>query len=44
MEVFNNIMIINDDMFSENSISLLNNQSIDAVITDFPYGTLNKRN
>lgn len=34
----------NCDMFSEKGFSSLKDKSIDAVITDFPYGTLNKRN
>lgn len=45
MDILNkDIMIINDDMFSNKGISSLSNNCIDAVITDFPYGTLNKRN
>ncbi len=38
------IVIINTDMFSDIGLSLLLNNSINAIITDFPYGTLNKRN
>lgn len=31
-------------MFSKDGLSSLDELSIDAIITDFPYGTLNKRN
>jgi site-specific DNA-methyltransferase (adenine-specific) len=36
--------IFNCDMFSENGFDGLIDNSINAIITDFPYGTLNKRN
>lgn len=39
-----NIKIFNCDMFSNDGIYSLYGQSLDALITDFPYGTLNKRN
>lgn len=32
------------DMFSSDGFTSLPNASIDALITDLPYGTLNKRN
>lgn len=38
------IKIVNDDMFSDNGFKSLSENFIDAIITDFPYGTLNKRN
>ncbi len=38
------IEIYNCDMFDECGLPPLKQESIDAVITDFPYGTLNKRN
>ena len=38
------IKIINCDMFDKKALYDIANHSIDAVITDFPYGTLNKRN
>lgn len=46
MEIFEaeNIKIVNCDMFSSFGLENLSEGSIDAVITDFPYGTLNKRN
>lgn len=46
MKVFEagNIKIINCDMFDFEGLSSLKSSSINAVITDFPYGTLNKRN
>lgn len=41
----NRIVIHNCDMFDKNSgLYSLEKGQIDAVITDFPYGTLNKRN
>ena len=45
-EVFEtgNIKIINCDMFSKYGLPAILDNSIDAIITDFPYGTLNKRN
>ncbi|MDD7077539.1 MAG: hypothetical protein PUI42_05350, partial [Lachnospiraceae bacterium] len=39
-----NIQIINCDMFDECGLSSITDCAIDAIITDFPYGTLNKRN
>lgn len=46
VEVFeiNDIKIINCDMFSQEGFSQIADNSIEAIITDFPYGTLNKRN
>lgn len=41
---FENIKIIKGDMFSDQCFNSLLDNSIDAIITDFPYGTLNKRN
>lgn len=38
------IKIINCDMFSPEGFYALGQSSVDAIITDFPYGTLNKRN
>ena len=35
-------MLYNDDMF--NVFKQLEDDSIDLLLTDFPYGTLNKRN
>ena len=40
----NKISIVNCDMFDADGMSSIKDKSIDAVITDFPYGTLNKRN
>ena len=39
-----NIQIINCDMFDECGLPSITDCAIDAIITDFPYGTLNKRN
>ncbi len=39
-----NVRISNCDMFSGEGLYALPEKSIDAIITDFPYGTLNKRN
>jgi len=39
-----NIIIINTDMFDDLGLRNIRDNSIDAIITDFPYGTLNKRN
>jgi site-specific DNA-methyltransferase (adenine-specific) len=36
------IQLINDNMF--NTLKDIDSQSIDLLLTDFPYGTLNKRN
>lgn len=41
---FGNIKIVCGDMFDDCCFSSLKDNEIDAVITDFPYGTLNKRN
>ena len=41
---YKNIKIINGDMFDNICLPSIENHKIDAVITDFPYGTLNKRN
>lgn len=38
------IKIFNCDMFSSDGLISIGDNSIHAVITDFPYGTLNKRN
>ena len=38
------IKLINCDMFSEDGLYSISDKSIHAIITDFPYGTLNKRN
>jgi len=38
------IILINTDMFGAYGLSILAANSIHAIITDFPYGTLNKRN
>lgn len=41
---YGNIKIANCDMFSKLGLFGIDDSSIDAIITDFPYGTLNKRN
>lgn len=41
---FKNIKLLKGDMFAKQCFNSLQNNSIDAIITDFPYGTLNKRN
>ena len=41
---YGNIKIVNCDMFSGLGLFGIDDSSIDAIITDFPYGTLNKRN
>ena len=41
---YKNIKIINCDMFSKDGLYSIKDDSIDAIITDFPYGTLNRRN
>ena len=41
---YKNIKIINCDMFSKEGLYSIKDDSIDAIITDFPYGTLNRRN
>lgn len=38
------IKIFNCDMFSLEGFESISDNSINAIITDFPYGTLNKRN
>lgn len=44
MFVCGDVTLINCDMFSNEGLAKISSASIDAVITDFPYGTLNKRN
>ena len=39
-----NVTLLNCDMFSKKGMPSIEASSIDAIITDFPYGTLNKRN
>ena len=39
-----NIRLVNCDMFSDKGLSAIGNDAVDAIVTDFPYGTLNKRN
>jgi DNA modification methylase len=39
-----NIKIYNCDMFNVFGLQSIKEKEIDAIITDFPYGTLNKRN
>jgi len=41
---YKNIKLIRGDMFNRRCLPAINNEEIDAIITDFPYGTLNKRN
>lgn len=41
---YENIKIANCDMFSEQGFFAIEDSTVDAIITDFPYGTLNKRN
>src|SRR3989344_1329605 len=38
------VIIVNTDMFGELGLGNIGNKTINAIITDFPYGTLNKRN
>ena len=38
------IKLVLTDMFDEGGLPSLSSESVDAIITDFPYGTLNKRN
>jgi len=38
------VHIVNCDMFDANGLISIKDKSINAIITDFPYGTLNKRN
>ena len=43
--IMDSVQLYNCDMFEEGrGLSCIQDSSIDAVITDFPYGTLNKRN
>ena len=45
MFIYKNIKIVNCDMFDKNyGLPSLQANSVNAIITDFPYGTLNKRN
>lgn len=39
-----NVKLLNCDMFESEGFPNIESASIDAIITDFPYGTLNKRN
>lgn len=41
---YNDITLVNCDMFSDSGLKSIIDNSIHAIITDFPYGTLNKRN
>lgn len=41
---YKGIKLVNCDMFDDIGLKSIEESSIDAVITDFPYGTLNKRN
>lgn len=41
---FDSVKLVNCDMFSPEGLYAILNKSVDAIITDFPYGTLNKRN
>lgn len=41
---YQDIKLINCDMFSESGLSSIPDKTVNAIITDFPYGTLNKRN
>lgn len=38
------VQIENCDMFSSSGFSSIKDKTVNAIITDFPYGTLNKRN
>ncbi len=38
------IKLVHCDMFAQNGLAKIADNLIDAIITDFPYGTLNKRN
>ena len=43
--IMDSVQLYNCDMFEEGrGLSIIPDSGIDAVITDFPYGTLNKRN
>lgn len=46
MKIFEheNVKLLNCDMFGSEGFPSIESASIDAIITDFPYGTLNKRN
>lgn len=41
---YRGIILIHCNMFSQMGLASIADGSIDAIITDFPYGTLNKRN
>lgn len=41
---YGGIKLVRCDMFAQNGLSGIASSSVDAIITDFPYGTLNKRN
>lgn len=41
---YSGIKLVNCDMFDEVGLKSIGDLAVDAVITDFPYGTLNKRN
>lgn len=41
---FGDVKIVNCDMFSDAGLLAIDDGAVDAIITDFPYGTLNKRN
>lgn len=41
---YKNIRIVNGDMFDSDCLLSVKDKSVHAIITDFPYGTLNKRN
>ncbi|MCL2846990.1 MAG: site-specific DNA-methyltransferase [Firmicutes bacterium] len=38
------ILLVKTDMFGQHGFQSIAEASVDAIITDFPYGTLNKRN
>lgn len=38
------VVILNTDMFGDLGLKNIGKETINAIITDFPYGTLNKRN
>ena len=44
IKLSDSVAICNCDMFSDDGFLSIANNLIDAIITDFPYGTLNKRN
>ena len=41
---YKGIKLIRGNMFDNSCLPSIPNATIDAIITDFPYGTLNKRN